>query len=523
MLSAEHQAKILSLHFGEGKSTRAIARELGINRKTVAAVIERRSVRLGADVGVRKSRLDPYKTFIEEKLRLDPMIPATVLLQQIRKQGYPGGISQLRSYVAAARDTPRPKEAFLRLNFEAGECAQVDWGEFGDVFGTGVKIHAFLMVLCYSRRLYVEFTRAEKFEDFVRCHQNAFSFFGGVPRECWFDNLATCVTERVGRLVRFNARFHAYLGHHAVRPYACTPARGNEKGRVEDGVKYLRSSFWPGRHFLDFDNLNVQAREWMQGIANSREHRATRRVPELVFENEEKARLLPLNPESYDTDEVYSRGVPSNFRIPYDTNLYSVPWTLTGFIVTVRITAEKLHVFYQEKHVTTHDRRYTKHGDFEKPEHRDGLVERKPGANHHAWQVAAVRSIGPALEKYLQLLQAGHRSLRHECARILALATVYGNGALHETVEQCLSRGIVGAENLEILLKQRERTPEQAAALRPPPLVFKAPKLNRMPQTIDLRRYDELLFDSPAELVSPALPEPIETESSPREPQGETP
>lgn len=86
------------------------------------------------------------------------------------------------------KSSPKLREAFLRLEFALGECAQVDWGEFGDVFHDGIKIHCFVMVLCYSRMTYIEFTRSERFEDFIRCHENAFNYFGGVPKECWYDN-----------------------------------------------------------------------------------------------------------------------------------------------------------------------------------------------------------------------------------------------------------------------------------------------------------------------------------------------
>jgi transposase len=183
------QSEILALYFGKKWTFRKIARECGVNRKTVAAVVKRRRVETSPAAGLRKSILDPFQAGIEEMLRKDSTLPATVVLQKIRREGYLGGVSVLRALVAALRVDPTPKEAFLTLSFEPGECAQVDWGEFGDVFLDGTKIHGFVMVLCYSRKLYLEFTRRERFEDFIRCHENAFRYFGGVPIECWYDNL----------------------------------------------------------------------------------------------------------------------------------------------------------------------------------------------------------------------------------------------------------------------------------------------------------------------------------------------
>ena len=138
--------------------------------------------------------------------------------------------------------------AFATLTFGRAEAAQVDWGEFGDVFGIGRAVHAFVLVLCYSRLLTVTFTFSQTLEAFLRCHEQAFAFVGGCPKECWYDNLATAVAERRGKLVRFHPRFLAYAGHHRFRPVACNVGKGNEKGRVEDAVKYLRDELLAGAH-----------------------------------------------------------------------------------------------------------------------------------------------------------------------------------------------------------------------------------------------------------------------------------
>ena len=418
MIAPEIQAEILALHFGEKKGTRAIARLLGINRKAVRRVVERRQVSLApqAPIHGRRSILDAYKPQVEELLKRDPTLGAARIQQSLRAEGYLGGYTILRTWIKSKREVPsRTREAFLRLEFPAGETAQVDWGEFGAPFSDGVKMHCFLMVLCHSRLLYIEFTRSEKFEEFIRCHENAFRYFGDrVPREIWYDNLATAVTERMGSLVRFNARFMAYMGHHAIRPHACNPARGNEKGRVEDGVKYVRSSFWSGRAFRDFEDLQAKAAQWRDEIANCREHRSTRKIPKLLFESEEKKLLRPMNEHTYDTAEVLSRVVPPGFLITYEANRYSVPWTLVGLALTVRAGHRELEFYYHDQKVATHVRSYLKHQTFELAIHKQGLLERKPGGTRENWQIQALKNIGPALSEYIQFLRAGHRSIRSE-------------------------------------------------------------------------------------------------------------
>ena len=324
MLPAATQAEILRLHYAEGWAHSRIAQHLGVNRKSVRKVVRRRSVALApAPPRPRGSLLTPFHARLQALLAQDPERSAVNLLQVLRGEGYRGGITILRAALARTRPRP-PREAFVPLTFAPGEAFQVDWGEFGDVFGLGRLVHAFVMVACFSRLLAVEFTFSQTLEAFLRCHEHAFAFFAGCGRELWYDNLASAVAERRGRLVRFNPRFLAYAGHYGFRPVACTVGRGQEKGRVEDAVKFLRGNFWPGRTFADLADLNAQARGWRDTFANQREHAATRKVPALLFAAE-RPHLLPLR-EPYDTDEVRSAVVPPTWRLAFDGNRSSGGW-----------------------------------------------------------------------------------------------------------------------------------------------------------------------------------------------------
>lgn len=494
MIDPEVQALILSMYYADKRSKESIARELGINRKTVINVVNRREVRLSRHVRQRKSQLDPFKEILKAQLQKDPTITGTAILNHLRSLGYTGGITVLRDYILKERgQMVRPREAYLRLDFGAGEVAQVDWGEFGDVFGDGVKIHCFAMVLAFSRMIYIEFTRSEKFEEFIRCHENAFKYFSGAPRECWYDNLATAVSDRMGGLIRFNARFQAYMGHHSIRIHACNVARGNEKGRVEDLIKYIRMNFWSGRQFVDFEDLTKQSIIWRNQIANQREHRSTRRVIRLFFESEEKAKLLPLNPVAYDTDELFSKQVGSDFHLQYETNRYSVPWTLVAMTVTVRVSANELKVYYNQKFICGHARSYLKNKIFTNETHRAGLLERKPGASRETWQLSYVKSMGPKMADYVELVKQGPRSLKYELSRLIGLTTVYGQQMVIAACEECLRHGIVGVDNLELFLK-RKHHPAQTA-LNPGLINFNNEKLNRVHSEVDLRKYDALYFE----------------------------
>ena len=508
LLTPEIQVKILSLYFMEKIKIRAISRQLGIDRKTVHRVINRRSVLLDISQKRRASRLDQFKDKIANLLKQDPKITSAVILQRIRASGYDGSYSLLTSWVSSQRPVIA-SEAFFKLSFAPGEVTQVDWGEFEDLLGDGVKIHCFVMVLCYSRLLYIEFTRSEKFEDFIRCHENAIAYFENlVPGQWWYDNLPTAVTERMGKLIRFNARFLAYAGHHHVSSHACNIARGNEKGRVENGVKLVKINFLPSRMFKDFDDLRLQACQWRDEAANLREHRATRKIPRFLFDHEEKAALHRANPIAYDTDEIYSERVRPDYHLIYETNQYSVPWTLVGNVVTVRVDADEIKVFYQNQFITKHKRSYKKHqAPFTRPEHEAGLQERKPqGKNAHIhWQIQTLESYGSPLKQYLKCLGQSHRSIRQEVSRLLALGTIYGTDALAETVELLLIRGTIGADQVELALKHRVKAKNEP--VKPTPLSLKDERLSRIPSKMDLRQYDRLLLDRlerPSESSSPA-------------------
>jgi transposase len=501
VISLEIQAEILTRFFTEKQSVRQIAKVFALNRRSVRRIVQRRTLQDRRQNGQRKSILEPFKDEIKMMLEKNLRCSAPAVMNRLRAVGYTGGITVLQDHLRfLRRSILRPKEAFLRLEFAPGQAAQVDWGEFGNVFSDGVKIHCFAIVLCYSRYLYVEFTRSEKFEEFVRCHENAFQYFGGATKECWYDNLATAVSDRMGSLVRFNTRFMAYMGHHGIRPHACNVARGNEKGRVEGLIKYIRSNFWAGRSFTDFDDLQLQATSWRNQIANQREHRTTRRVVRIMFEADEQKALLPVNPNHYDTDEVFSRVVPPDFHLIYETNRYSVPWTLVGMTVTVRVNSDKIRIFYNDRIVTGHPRSYRKNKVFTIEVHRTGLLERKPGGTKEAWQLSAVKNIGPKMAEYVELLRSGHRSLRNELNRILALSTIYGDGAVYDACAELLKSGVIGVEALELTLKRLHHPSE--AKLSPAPINFTNEKLNRAVPVVDLRRYDALLFDGESDISS---------------------
>jgi len=229
----------------------------------------------------------------------------------------------------------------MRFETEPGQQAQVDWGNFGDIDHEGRqrKLYVFVMTLCWSRTMYVEFTVSGSTDWFIRCHQHAFEYFGGVPQEMLHDNLKNAVItrDRSGRII-WNERYLDYATYSSFMPHPCRLYRAQTKGKVERGIGYVRQNFWCGLHFTDLDDLNRQALNWMNEIANPRVHGTTGEVPfaRLPYEN-----LQALPATRFDTSIKVERCAARDCLVSYDGNLYSVPAAWAGKMLLVKETEDR--------------------------------------------------------------------------------------------------------------------------------------------------------------------------------------
>ena len=248
--SSDHAAEVLRLGLVEGLSVRAIARRLGMARKTVRQILGR-SLPERKPATPRAGLLDAYEKPIRSILDDVPDIRAPAMLERLRPLGYTGGITILKAKLHALRQTA-PREAFLMLQFEAGSAMQVDWADFGFALpGIPRRVSAFVAALCYSRYFYVEFTLSQSFGSLVRCMDRCLRFYGGTTEVDIFDNMKTVVRSHTAAATVFNPTFLEYARHRGFAVRACNVGRGNEKGRVERPVGFLRTRFWPGRRFRD--------------------------------------------------------------------------------------------------------------------------------------------------------------------------------------------------------------------------------------------------------------------------------
>ena len=267
-------AQILRLHSVEKWRVGTIARQLHVHRDVVHRVLAGNCAPVHPSP-LRPSRIDPYRPFILATLTKYPTLTAARLYAMVGERGYVGSNSHFRALVAGLRPHPAA-QAYLRLRPLAGEQAQVDWGHFGhlQVGRARRPLMAFVMVLSHSRMIFLRFFLNARIDSFLRGHVEAFLAFNGCPRVLLYDNLKSAVLERQGDAIRFNPELLGLAGHYHFEPRPVAPARGNEKGRVERAIRYVRDSFFAGRTFTDLADLNAQARVWCLGTA------ADRRWPE---------------------------------------------------------------------------------------------------------------------------------------------------------------------------------------------------------------------------------------------------
>jgi len=291
-------------------------------------------------------------------------------------------------------------------------------------------------------------------------------FYGGTTLADIFDNMKTVVTSHTATATVFNPRFLDYARARGFAVRACNVRRGNEKGRVERPIGFVRRRFWPGRRFRDLLDLNTQAARWRDDFANGRVHEVTGKVPQLVFDHEEKRLLKPLPVTPFDTDDVDGMGVTKMFRVSFDRNRYSVPWRLASQQVLVRADDDFVSIVLETKQVAQHRRSWDIGQDIEHPSHKRELLERKPRATAAGDLPPALGALGDLGRSYFKLLAAGSRSIHRESVRLILLVEIFGAIATASAIREVMETGHVGAEYVEYVLRHKRGLVPHPAPLR---------------------------------------------------------
>lgn len=462
MIDAMTRARIVRLRLVEHWLVATIAREVGVHHGTVTRVL--REVGVSKDPAIADdsspracppSKIDPFVPLILDTLANHPNLKASRLHAMCVQRGYVGGADHFRHRVAELRPR-KPAEAFLRLQTLPGEQGQCDWAHFGTVrVGRAQrKLYGFVMVLSYSRRIFLYFCFDIGMAGFIRGHVLAFQAFAGVPRTVLYDNLKSAVLERVSDAIVFHPQLLALATHYRFDPRPVAPARGNQKGRVERSIRYIRDNFFAGRTFTDIEDLNAQARQW------TTEEAARRRCPgdhtmtvAQAFAQEQPTLVAPAS-TPFPDDERQEVRVGKTPYVRFDLNDYSVPAAYVCRQLVVFATETTVRITDGVTLVAEHQRTFDRDRQVEDHAHIEALRREKVKAELHRGQQALLRA-APQAQTLLGNLARQGVHLGSAVAALITLLNSYGAHALQHAIDHALAQRHHGISTVRRYLEER--------------------------------------------------------------------
>jgi transposase len=339
--------------YNEGWGKRALARHFKMSRNTIRNILskyqnhrEKGQSALGKSNNSRKSKLDEHIPRIQELLEDYPNITGQRLFEELKDDGFTGGLTIVRQRLAKLRPHPK-KKPIIRFETLPGEQSQMDWSPYTLHFAKEGKltVNCFSYILGFSRRQYIDFTRDRKFFTLIRRHQDAFAYFGGVTRHCLYDGEKTVILRwEAGRPV-YNPRFISFITHYLSKPVGCRPGSPETKGKVEAPFKYIESNLLNARTFEDLEDLRQTARWWMTNRSDCHVHDTTGQPPLERFLEQEQTALIRLPHHPYDSSEVVLRVGRLDGFIEYETNFYSIPFEYVADILAVKVGEHEVNIY----------------------------------------------------------------------------------------------------------------------------------------------------------------------------------
>lgn len=440
MISRELEAEILRLHHAEGWPVGTLARQLRVHHSTVRRVLGQAGVPAAHHYS-RPLMVEPFVPFIQATLERYPTLRASRLYRMVRERGYPGAPDHFRAIVARYR--PRQAtEAYLRLRTLPGEQGQVDWAHFGKfVVGHARRpLMAFVMVLSYSRHLFVRFYPSATMACFLDGHVRAFGFFNAVPRTLLYDNLRSAVLERIGDAIRFHPTLLELAAAYRFAPRPVAVARGNEKGRVERSIRFVRERFFAARRFADMADLNAQALAWCATEAAERPCPEDRsRNVRACFE-EERPRLLSLPGEPFPCQERLIVRAGKTPYVRFDLNDYSIPHTHVRRTLEVLATLDTVRILDGDAVIARHPRSFDRGAQIEDPAHIQALLDHKRAGRAHR-AIDRLHHAAPSAAAFFQRAAERGVHLGSLTRGLIELLDSHGSAALEAALRTALEAG----------------------------------------------------------------------------------
>jgi transposase len=523
------QHEIVVLHQA-GLSLRAIARQLGMGRRTVARVLAAVQQQRVADVPLprprqRRSIVDDYEPILKELLTKYPNLTVERALQELQARGFPGKYTVVRQRLRLLRSRPTPTPV-LRFETGPGDQAQMDYGVY-DVDFTREgrrRVYLFSYLLSYSRRQYLRFVEAMDVPTTLREHVHAFHHLGGLARVCLYDNFKVVVLRHDADGPIYNPRFLAFATHYGFRPWACQVRRPQTKGKVERHFHYVESSLLNGRTFDTLEHLNEITTWWLAQVADARQLRDFKETPRQRYDRE-RAQLLPLPGADFDTALVLYRHVNVEGYLAYRLNFYSVPWSYIGQVLPVRITENEVVIYAPgieeiARHAvlprSTQGVRQTlkNHHPTDDPRQRERLLRQR------------FEQLGPVAVQFLEGLLAKQVQGKLQAQQLLALIAHYQRADVHAALERAVRFGAFALTAMQRILAAQARPKPLLDELADQPSATVDPCLRQDPvgprPTSDYQHLlvpenpsDETPTEPPSQAASPEEPPAEEAASDP--------
>ena len=496
-VDSEVEHLILRHHLVDQWPVGTVAKELGIHHDVVRRVLRQRGLTPQAAVTTRPRMLDAYLPFIQQTLETYPRLHASRLYLMVRERGYQGSEGHFRRLIAELRPRPAP-EPFARLSMPAGEQAQMDWAHFGKIqVGRALRpLYAFILTLSWSRMCFLRFFHDMERTSFLCGHVDAFTFCQGVPRQVLYDNLKSACIERQGPYIRFNESLLELASHYGFEPRLANPRRGNEKGRVERTVRYVRTSFFAARGFCDIHDLNAQARTWCLDVAAARRWQDDDRTTVGAQFEHERNLLRPLPHTPHETAMPVQARVGRTPYVRFDTNDYSLPYEYARRVVTVLADPERVRIVVDGQVVAEHARSFDRRTLVEDPAHmksiRDFKIRARQGAGSHRLH----RAVPETTVMLRRAAERGH-NMGSLVAALLELLDMYGAEAMQKAVAEVNESDRVGVSHVRLALEAHARAAGRTPA-RPIPINHARAREVTVPPA-DLSAYDKLSEDEDAE------------------------
>jgi transposase len=493
-----------------GASMRAIARELGIARRTVARVLVQVQTQRIKPVAAlpkpprrRGSILDEFEPLLKELLAKYPKLTVERALQELQARGFGGHYTIVRQRLKVLR--PRPAQAPVpRFETGPGQQAQMDFGVYDlDFTREGRRrVYLFSYLLSYSRRQYLRFVEAMDLPTTLREHVHAFVHLGGAARVCLYDNFKVVVLRHDADGPLYNPKFLAFATHYGFKPWACKPRRPQTKGKVERKFFYVETSLLCGRTFESLEHLNEVTAWWLANVADGRVLREWKETPRQRHDRE-RPELLPLPAAEYDTALVVYRHVNVEGYIGYRLNFYSVPWSHIGQVLPVRVTENEVIIYSTGLEEIARHARVSSTVTGARQQHRS----HHPTSDPHQ-RAALLRQrfeqLGTIAVQFLDGLLAKQRQGKLQAQQLLAALAHYQGDDVRRALERAVRFGAFSLTAVQRIL---------AAQARPRPLPDELADLQR--EALDPRLREEPIGPRPTSAYQDLLSSEEPADGSP--------